>query len=311
MAQHRKTAAYADVIKTRVADWPLPDFGEPESVEPALHRLAAEPESEPEAVEPELPAPPTLEEIEDIQRQAWQEGFDAGKVEGTQQGVQEGRLKGAEQGLQEGLEQGRQQGLEAGHEEILHRLGRLDGLLNEMIAPLEAVDEAVERELVTLAMRLAQAVVQVELKTSPEAVLEALRLGVQALPNQHQQVQIGLNQDDLTLVEQSYGAEQLAERQWQLQLEPSLEPGSLRIQTQRSEVPMLADDRLRKVLEHFAATPRAPVAEPAYPIAALRPTAEAAPEPEPNTTEPVPEQPTEASSEPDAVAPRTAEAVPA
>ncbi|WP_298440428.1 FliH/SctL family protein [uncultured Ferrimonas sp.] len=246
-------------------DWQLQDFTEVEQGDTAIEGLAAKSkEPEPEA---DLPQPPTLEEIEAIQQQAWQEGFDQGKQQGFEQGIAEGRLKGAEQGLQQGLEQGRSQGIEAGQHEIVQRCGQLDALLNELIAPLQAVDEQVERELVTLAMKLAQAVVQVELTTSDAALLHALQTGIAALPQQRQQITVSANGDDKQLIEQSYGSDELAKRNWELQLEPSLAKGSLQIHTERSQVAVLGEDRLRKVLEQFASTPRAAVTEPEYPPA--------------------------------------------
>lgn len=220
---------------------------------------------EEEVVAEDLPQPPTLEEIEAIQQEAWQEGYAEGKQQGFDEGLKEGRLKGAEQGLQQGLEQGRTQGFEAGQHEIVQRCAQLDELLVELKAPLEAVDDEVERELVTLAMKLAHAVVQVELRTSSDAVLHALRMGVAALPQQHQQLVIKANSEDKALLEQSYGADELKNRQWQLQLDPGLSKGSLNVETKRSDVAVITEERLRQALEHFASMPRAPVDEPQYP----------------------------------------------
>lgn len=285
----------AGLVETR--DWALPDMADPDAqpAESALHRTLSAPVEVEE--EEALPPPPTLEEIESIREDAYQDGFAEGKAAGEAKGLEEGRLKGAEQGHAEGYQQGLEQGLEAGRAEIDARAAQWDQLLGELISPLEAVDEQVERELVTLAMRLAQAVVQVELKTSPEAVLEALRQGINALPSQRQSVAIQASEGDKTLIANTFGEEALAQRQWQLVLEPTLTPGSLVLNTERSEVPMLGDDRLRKVLETFAQRPRDPVEEPPYPNpASARAEAAAEPAAEENdaaTTpaEPSPEEP--------------------
>ncbi|MFI3245832.1 MAG: FliH/SctL family protein [Ferrimonas sp.] len=245
-----RTLAY---LNNQVKDWKLQDFDQPEgSVEAADDELVM--------------SLPTLEELEAIQQQAWQEGYDEGKQQGHEDGLKEGRLKGAEVGLQDGLEQGRSEGIAAGVEEIQQRCQRLDEIIAQLQAPLQAMDEQMERELVTLAMKLAQAVVQVELAQSPQAVLQALHVGVGALPQQRQSITIQANAEDLALIEQSYGAEELAKRDWQLQLEPSLSTGSLEVVTERSQVPVLADDRLRRVLENFAAKPRPDVLEPDYAV---------------------------------------------
>ncbi len=250
-----RTLAY---LNNQVKDWKLQDFDQPEgSVEAADDELVM--------------SLPTLEELEAIQQQAWQEGYDEGKQQGQEDGLKEGRLKGAEAGLQDGLEQGRSEGIAAGVEEIQQRCQRLDEIIAQLQAPLQAMDEQMERELVTLAMKLAQAVVQVELTQSPQAVLQALHIGVGALPQQRQSITIQANAEDLALIEQSYGTEELAKRDWQLQLEPSLSTGSLEVVTERSQVPVLADDRLRRVLENFAAKPRSDVLEPDYAVLGSEP----------------------------------------
>ncbi|SHI10507.1 FliH/SctL family protein [Ferrimonas marina] len=117
-----------------------------------------------------------------------------------------------------------------------------------------------------------------------------------------------LNPEDLELVKTSFGDEQIQQRQWQLQAEPQLTQGSLQIRTERSQVPMLEEDRLRKVLEQFAGSPRAAAQEPEYPkpepVAApsatpARPEADAeasdATQPEPPAQSP--DNPVEASGE--------------
>ncbi|MBY6186878.1 flagellar assembly protein FliH [Marinobacter hydrocarbonoclasticus] len=262
-------------------DWLLPDMTEAQEApsDNALHRLSRPPAEVEE--EETLPPPPTLEEIERIREEAYEDGFAEGKAAGEAKGLEEGRLKGAEQGHAEGYQQGLEQGLEAGKAEIATRTAQWDQLLGELIAPLEAADEQVERELVTLAMRLAQAVVQVELTTSPDAVLEALRQGIHALPSQRQKVAIHASESDRQLIADTFGEDALSQRQWELVLEPTLSPGSLVLNTERSEVPMLGDDRLRKVLETFAQRPRDPVDEPAYPR----------PAPQAEASDPAPEQP--------------------
>ncbi|WP_051202227.1 flagellar assembly protein FliH [Ferrimonas senticii] len=251
-----------------VRDWQLHEFTDNDDPsEGAIHGGIPQDEQE-LAAALALPEPPTLEEIEAIQQTAWQEGFEQGKQDGFAEGLSEGRLTGAEQGLQQGLEQGRREGIAAGEQEIIQRCAQLDKLLDQLLRPLAAVDDQVEQELLQLTMKLAQALIQVELKTNPQALLHTLQTALAALPSQQQAVTIHANGDDLALIEQSYGVQELGKRQWQLELDPALSPGSLQISTERSQVVVSSEQRIAQLLNQFIASPRDPVIEPDYPTAA-------------------------------------------
>ncbi|USD38628.1 flagellar assembly protein FliH [Ferrimonas sp. SCSIO 43195] len=238
------------------------------------HTAPAEPEPEPE----ELPAPPTLAEIEAIRTDAQQEGYDAGIEQGTQKGIEEGRLKGLEEGHQQGFAQGLEQGLEEGKKQIALQMQQWDALLNELIAPLQAVDSQVEQELIELTQQLARAVIGCEVKTQPEPLLLALRQAVEALPSQEQRITIRLSAPDLELVKLSYGEQELARRDWRLELEPSLTQGSVQVHTKRSRVEMPLSERIDAIFNQFINQPRSPVDEPDYPRAESMPS-----QPDPDT----------------------------
>ena len=245
--------------------WELPDVGE-EITEPsplALNISSGEPE--PQADEEEAPAPPTLAEIESLREDARQEGYDEGLNQGTQKGLEEGRLKGLEEGHTQGYEQGLEQGLVEGRTRIQAQMAQLDALLNQLVAPLQAVDNQVEQELVELTQHLARAVIGCEVKTQSEPLLLALRQAVDALPSRDQKVTIQLCAEDMQLVRDSYGDEELTRRHWQLELEPSLSRGSLKVLTQRSEVAMPLAERIETIFNQFINQPRPAVDEPAYP----------------------------------------------
>ncbi|WP_417349994.1 flagellar assembly protein FliH [Ferrimonas sp.] len=245
--------------------WELPDMGE-EIAEPSTLALnIASGEPEPQADEEEAPAPPTLAEIESLREDARQEGYDEGLNQGTQKGLEEGRLKGLEEGHTQGYEQGLEQGLEEGRARIQAQVAQLDALLNQLVAPLQAVDNQVEQELVELTLHLARAVIGCEVKSQSEPLLLALRQAVDALPSRDQKVTIQLCAEDMQLVRDSYGDEELARRHWQLELEPSLSRGSLKVLTQRSEVSMPLAERIETIFSQFINQPRPAVDEPDYP----------------------------------------------
>ena len=101
----------------------------------------------------------------------------------------------------------------------------------------------------TLTMALAKSVIGHELKTHPEQILSALRLGVESLPIKEQSVSIRMHSDDVALVETLYSSTQLNRNQWQLEADPSLTVGDCIISSQRSLVDLTLSSRIDAVFE--------------------------------------------------------------
>jgi len=93
------------------------------------------------------PALPTAEEIEAIQREAWEEGYRAGHAEG----------------------------LAAGQAEIDALASRWQGLVNALAKPLDAADGNLESALLELALALTRQLVRRELKTQPDEIIPVVR----------------------------------------------------------------------------------------------------------------------------------------
>ncbi|RTR32574.1 flagellar assembly protein FliH [Shewanella atlantica] len=230
--------------------WQIPDVTQavPEDVSNLFGRRAAQQEQVEEA---EAFSPPTLSEIEDIRKQAEQDGFAEGKDEGYQAGIESGRLDGLKQGHSEGFEQGREQGYQEGVEQAKVLINRFESLLSQFEKPMQLLDSEIEQEIVQLTMKLSKAVVGHELKTHPEHILSALRLGVDSLPIKEQGINIRLHPDDHQLVQDLYSANQLEKNRWELEADPSLSPGDCVINSLRSSVDMRLDTRINSVFEEL------------------------------------------------------------
>ncbi|WEM41620.1 flagellar assembly protein FliH [Photobacterium sp. DA100] len=235
--------------------WAYPDYS-PEHEGMAENALNYDPDWQVEPLddEPELP-PLTAADLDDIRHSAYEEGIAEGRAaghsEGFEQGQQQGLEQGQQQGLEQGLAQGLAQGLEQGKAQIDEQVGYLTQLVEKLATPLQQVDSAVEQQLVQLATSLARELVQVELKTNPQVILQTLREGIAALPMAGQQTTIQLHPDDLDIIKQAYGAESLAERHWTLQAEPAMNRGDLFVASGNSTVDYQMENRLRHQLEQF------------------------------------------------------------
>ncbi|TMP87931.1 flagellar assembly protein FliH [Pseudoalteromonas ruthenica] len=248
-------------------NWPIPDvsadpkkyqgrstaFGTPleqlykKHVEEDEHRDGEEILTPEETDFPKL----TLEELEQIRQDAYEEGLKQGHEQGYVDGFDKGASEGKEAGFQEGLKQGKEQGLEDAKPIIDEQLDALKSTLEALDEPAKHIDEQVEHELIFLASELAKAITLSELKTNPDTILNALRAATEALPSNEAMCQISLHPDDLAIVTSHFSDTELDNRHWQLLGEPTLARGDCKIKQQRSSIDFTLGLRIQQVLEPF------------------------------------------------------------
>tara|TARA_B100001094_G_C18196108_1_gene811127 strand:- start:7439 stop:8410 length:972 start_codon:yes stop_codon:yes gene_type:complete len=209
----------------------------------------------------EEPVPPTLEEIEAIRREAYQEGFKEGQQEGFNKGLQEGTQAGQEQGREEGLKTGLEQGIAEGLVKADAFLSQFEQLMHQIKEPLHNINAETENQLLQLVSLLSKSVIMNELKAHPEHILSAIRLGIEALPANHHKIKLYLNPEDIELVERLYDAHEREERQWLLESDTSLTRGELRIETDYSHIDLTLEKRIQKVFEDLENLKDAPVGD--------------------------------------------------
>lgn len=216
---------------------PLPPQAEPvpEAVEPepaAFVELPppAEPAIEPEPEPAPLPALPTLEEIEAIQREAQAEGYQAG----------------FEQGFAEGRERGHAAGLAATEAEVRAQFAALQGGLDALAVPLARLDAAVEDELVQLVIAIARQFVRRELRAAPGEIVALVRETVALLPLANRPVQVRLHPDDARLLRERGGSGEVAA--WELVDDPTLARGGCVVEAAESRIDASVEARLNTVI---------------------------------------------------------------
>ncbi|HHB12232.1 MAG TPA: flagellar assembly protein FliH [Chromatiales bacterium] len=161
---------------------------------------------------------PTPEEIERIQRQAYEEAY------------------------AQGLEAGRQ----AGEEAVRARAAELAAVLRSLARPLEALDERVESELVHLVVAVARQLIRREIRTDPGHIVAAVREAVGVLPSSDATVHLHLHPEDAHLVREALTGEQ-DEGLWRIVEDPALTRGGCRVTTEVSQVDATLERRLAAV----------------------------------------------------------------
>jgi flagellar assembly protein FliH len=250
------------VLDELLKNWPIPDvsddpkkyvgrstaFGQP--LEEVFQKPEEKNNVEAETQEPEFPTL-TMEELEQIRQDAYEEGIKQGHEQGYIDGFDKGVSEGKEAGYKEGVEIGKQQGLDDAKPLVEEKLQVLSQLVTNLNTPLRQVDEACEKQLIYLANLLAEAVIFQEVSTHPDLILLALKKAMDALPIAEQSIKIHLHPDDIDVVKKAYGDDELDRQQWQLIAEPTLDRGGCEVKTIQSSIDMTLKTRIKEILDKF------------------------------------------------------------
>ncbi len=231
-----RVSAEADA---EVSLWDLPIVSEGEAT-----KLATEPDAS--------TLLPTAEDIENIQKQAHKEAYDAAYKdafeEAKKKGFEEGKLSGHKQGLDLGTEKGFSQALAEGAVAIEKKSKLFSSLLSCLAEPLDKLDNDVENELVTLAMLVARHLVRRELKQDPSHVIAVIRQAIKILPISTQDITLFLHPEDLILVRESLSLGEHDELRWKTIEDPMLSRGGCKIETTSSRIDASVESQLNSVI---------------------------------------------------------------
>lgn len=169
------------------------------------------------ATESAQPPGPTIYELEEIERQAREEGYAAGLAEGRA----------------------------AAKKELDDRLARLDAICTAAARPLGELDDAVERELALLATVIAQRVVARELQLDPSLIDRAVREAAAALPSATRDLRVWVHPADMDLLRELAAAEP----HWRFGANPSLQRGDCVLESASSRLDARVSTRLAVVVD--------------------------------------------------------------
>jgi flagellar assembly protein FliH len=219
-----------------LSPWQLPVMGEEEPPEP---------EAETSVVEEEVEAPrfPTAEEIEAMQKQAYDEASGAGYREGSERGYREGREQGLREGHDEGYAAGYAAGQNEGRAAMLDAKARFEQLVGCLDEPLARVDDQVEEELIALVIAIARQLIRRELHNAPGEIVAVVREAMGILPASSRKVTVHLNPDDAELVRSTLTHDEHPPR-WKIIEDPALTRGGCRVTTETSYLDATVEKRL-------------------------------------------------------------------
>ena len=222
----------ADVIRAKDVGafdvWSLPSFDpwrEPLEVEP---EVVEAPPVEMQEVPLDEVHPLTLEELESIRQEAYNEGFATGEKEG----FHSTQLK---------VRQEAEVALNA-------RVDSLERLMSSLLAPLAEQDQQLEKAMVGLVEHMTRQVIQRELKTDSRQIEQVLREGLKLLPMGAENIRLFINPQDF---DQIKALRERHDEHWKIVEDESLQPGGCRIETEHSRIDASIETRIKLAMDQL------------------------------------------------------------
>jgi len=209
---------------SRLDVWSLPSF------DPHVDIPEPEPVAEPEPVESEeVPLeevqPMTLEELESIRQDAYNEGFAIGEKDG----FHSAQLK---------VRQEADVALTA-------KLSSLEQLMTHLFEPIADQDASIEKAMIQLVEHVARQVIQRELNTDSSQIGSVLRDALKLLPMGANNVRILLNPKDFAQIK---ALRERHEETWRILEDDTLLPGGCRVESEHSRIDATVESRISLAL---------------------------------------------------------------
>lgn len=226
----------SDVIRAKDVNvfdrWALPSFdplgAAPEDPEIGEEPVEDEDLSRSEDVPVEEVKPLTLDELEAIRQEAYNEGFSTGEKDGFHAGQLKARQE-AEAALNPKLES-------------------LEKLMTQLLEPIADQDRNLEHAMVTLVSQLAREVIQRDLLVDSSQIRQVLREALKLLPMGASNVRIYINPQDFDLVK---ALRERHEETWRIVEDSDLLPGGCRIETEQSRIDASVETRLGQAISQL------------------------------------------------------------
>lgn len=173
---------------------------------------------------------PTAAEIQAIEEEARQNGFESGYAEGHELGRDEAEKAGRARA----------------DKELREAVASLEAVATGLADPLAQGLDALEPELLALVTAVARKVIRSELEARPDRIREILHEALDQLPGRNQDVQVHLNPEDQALVA-DYAENPDPRIRWIP--DPELARGGCRVEAGAATVDASLEKRLQQAIE--------------------------------------------------------------
>lgn len=239
-----KDEAPSDLIRARDVGgfdiWSLPSF-DPHVPEPEPEPVVELP-VEMEEVPLEEVQPLTLEELESIRQEAYNEGFAAGEKDGFRSTTLKVRQEA--------------------EEALSIKLASLERLMGTLFDPIGEQDSQIEKSMVDLVQHIARQVIQRELVLDSSHIESVMREALKLLPLGVGNVRLYINPQDF---EQVKALRERHEETWRIVEDAALQPGGCRVETEHSRIDATVETRISQIMAKLLDQAHEQVLNPAEP----------------------------------------------
>ena len=157
-----------------------------------------------------------------------------------------------QQAYREGFDRGHREGQDAGRQAMAEQAGKFEQLMGTLTRPFEELDQNVEKELLALVFAIVRQLVGSEIRAKPEWILTIVREAMAALPSASRNLNVYLHPDDAQLVHEQLPVSD-SEKQWRIVEDLSVARGGCRVVTETSQVDATLDARLNNIIAALVA----------------------------------------------------------
>lgn len=172
--------------------------------------------------------PQTVEEIEEIQKQAFEEGKKQGYEAGHQQGYEEMQVQVAE---------------------FKAKAEQLQSVIDFMSQPLKQMDQEVEQQLADLATVLAKYLLKKDSSLEAEHIYSLVHESLEYLPVKARNVCVRLHPDDIALLNQA--EIDINDQSWSCVADNKISAGGCMVESDTSHIDATVETRLQQLVEQL------------------------------------------------------------
>ncbi len=214
--------------------WDLPSFDAPNSeatveavtpVSDEAGEAASDDSVRVEDVTIEDVKPLTLDEVEAIRQDAWNEGFSTGEKDG----FHAGQLKAAQEA----------------ETALASKVQALENIMRQLFEPIASQDQQLEEAMLELVLQISQQVIQRELKIDSSQIKQVVRESLKLLPIGSEAVRVYVNPQDF---EQIKALRERHEESWKIIEDDELLAGGCRFESVNTQINASIETRI----EHIA-----------------------------------------------------------
>ena len=220
----------SDLIRARDVGgfdiWSLPSF-DPHVPEPEPAPIQEAP-AEMEEVPLDEVQPLTLDELEAIRQEAYNEGFAAGEKDGFRSTTLKVRQEA--------------------EEALATKLTSLERLMGSLFDPIAEQDSQLEKSMVGLVQHITRQVIQRELVLDSSQIEQVLRESLKLLPMGAENIRLFINPQDFAQVK---ALRERHDATWRILEDDTLQPGGCRVETEHSRIDASIETRIKQAMSQL------------------------------------------------------------